>query len=80
MKVSHETINQYRKELKPPQPPPEMIQATIEFTDPTAPQESYPTEPRSFYICGNRLEPTKSQISNFGGKSHRRDRQIDAAR
>jgi hypothetical protein len=40
MKVSHETINQYRKELRPPQPPPEMIQATIAFTDPTEPQET----------------------------------------
>jgi hypothetical protein len=40
MKVSHETINQYRKGLRPPQPPPEMIQARIAFTDPAAPQET----------------------------------------
>jgi hypothetical protein len=40
MKVSHETINQYRKGLRPPQPPPEMIQATIAFTEPAAPQET----------------------------------------
>jgi hypothetical protein len=40
MKVSHETINQYRKELRQPQPQPEMIQTTIEFTDSAAPQET----------------------------------------
>ena len=40
MKVSYETINQYRKELRQPQPQPEMIQTTIEFTDPAAPQET----------------------------------------
>jgi hypothetical protein len=35
MQVSHETLNQYRKGLRPPQPPPEMVQAMIEFAETT---------------------------------------------
>jgi len=40
MQVSHETINQYRKGLRPQPQPPEMVQAMIEFTDSDSPQES----------------------------------------